>query len=267
MQRRRLELEADRAVDGTAARGSDRSRSSAARRRIRRPRSGISAAEMTVGCRNVRVPSATMRIGCAAAQQERGRADRAGGEDVVPGADGDARGRSVARRARPAPTHSQRCRPGPARSTQPVDARVGRAAARRARAPPESSSPASTAWRWSGSPCRSSRGSSSRCTLRRMAAGGDAELRRAAAQELVVLVRRHRPRRDRRARSSMRSNHGASAVGGELAPGRSVRRQYASVGSGVRKLDVQLTVVEPPTQRPCRMVIALSSVLRAADSW
>ena len=64
----------------------------------------------------------------------------------------------------------------------------------------------------------------------------------------------------------MRSNQGASAAGDRSAsPRRS--RQYASVGAGVRKLDVQLTVVDPPTQRPCRMVIALSSVLRAADSW
>ena len=30
---------------------------------------------------------------------------------------------------------------------------------------------------------------------------------------------------------------------------------------------VQFTVVEPPTQRPCRILIALSSVLRAALSW
>ena len=41
----------------------------------------------------------------------------------------------------------------------------------------------------------------------------------------------------------------------------------ARVAGGVRKLLVQFTVVEPPTQRPCRMLIALSAVLRAADSW
>ena len=67
-------------------------------------------------------------------------------------------------------------------------------------------------------------------------------------------------------RRSMRSNHGASAGAvSSLRPKRS--RQYASVASGVRKLEVQFTVVEPPTLRPCRIVIALSSVLRAADSW
>jgi hypothetical protein len=67
-------------------------------------------------------------------------------------------------------------------------------------------------------------------------------------------------------RRSIRSNHGASAAGERSAsPKRSP--QYASVASGVRKLDVQLTVVEPPTQRPCKMLIALSRVLRAADSW
>ena len=29
----------------------------------------------------------------------------------------------------------------------------------------------------------------------------------------------------------------------------------------------RIVTVEPPTQRPCRMVIALSAVLRAALSW
>jgi hypothetical protein len=43
--------------------------------------------------------------------------------------------------------------------------------------------------------------------------------------------------------------------------------QWLSVAGGVRKELVQLTVVEPPTQRPCRMLIALSAVLRAALSW
>src|SRR5262245_24574513 len=67
-------------------------------------------------------------------------------------------------------------------------------------------------------------------------------------------------------RSSIRSNQGASDTAERSArPRRS--RQYASVGAGVRKLDVQFTVVDPPTQRPWRMVIALSSVFRAADSW
>jgi hypothetical protein len=45
------------------------------------------------------------------------------------------------------------------------------------------------------------------------------------------------------------------------------RCQKSKTSGGVRKLLVQLTVVEPPTQRPCRMLIALSAVLRDADSW
>src|SRR3954468_18221965 len=44
-------------------------------------------------------------------------------------------------------------------------------------------------------------------------------------------------------------------------------RQCASVVCGVRNELVQFTVVDPPTQRPCRMVMALSLVLRAALSW
>ena len=44
-------------------------------------------------------------------------------------------------------------------------------------------------------------------------------------------------------------------------------RQNASVSDGVRNELVQLTVVEPPTQRPCRMLMPLSVVLRAALSW
>ena len=50
----------------------------------------------------------------------------------------------------------------------------------------------------------------------------------------------------------------------------SSRNGFASIAAcpgGVRKLDVQLMVVEPPTVRPCRILIALSLVLRAADSW
>ena len=35
---------------------------------------------------------------------------------------------------------------------------------------------------------------------------------------------------------------------------------------GVRNELVQFTVVEPPTQRPCRILMALSAVLRAALS-
>ena len=43
--------------------------------------------------------------------------------------------------------------------------------------------------------------------------------------------------------------------------------ELARVLGGVRKLDVQLTVVDPPTQRPWRMVMPLSRVCRPADSW
>jgi hypothetical protein len=61
-------------------------------------------------------------------------------------------------------------------------------------------------------------------------------------------------------------NHGASTS--ELKSDRPNRsRQWSSVDCGVRNELVQLTVVEPPTQRPCRMLMALSAVLRAALSW
>ena len=67
-------------------------------------------------------------------------------------------------------------------------------------------------------------------------------------------------------RSSMRANHGSSpASAARASPWAS--RQWASVPGGVRKLEVQFTVVEPPTLRPCRIVIALSFVWRPADSW
>ena len=67
-------------------------------------------------------------------------------------------------------------------------------------------------------------------------------------------------------RASIFANHGASASSSSPAMP-SVRFQYASVAAGVRNELVQFTVVPPPTQRPCRMLIALSRVLRAADSW
>ena len=43
--------------------------------------------------------------------------------------------------------------------------------------------------------------------------------------------------------------------------------QYLSVAEGVRNELVQLTVVDPPTHLPCKMLIALSAVLRLALSW
>src|SRR6201987_1757835 len=67
-------------------------------------------------------------------------------------------------------------------------------------------------------------------------------------------------------RRSTWSNHGARSAASN--PERPYSfAQYASMPPGVRNLDVQLTVVPPPTQRPWRMLIALSFVLRAADSW
>ena len=63
----------------------------------------------------------------------------------------------------------------------------------------------------------------------------------------------------------MRANQGASAA--SVSSPRPCRaRQCPRVSGGARKLVVQLTVVEPPTARPWRMVMALSLVLRAADS-
>ena len=67
-------------------------------------------------------------------------------------------------------------------------------------------------------------------------------------------------------RRSACANQGASASSVRSANAKR-SRQNTSVGGGVRNELVQLTVVEPPTQRPCRMVIALSAVLRAALSW
>src|SRR5512141_3221324 len=67
-------------------------------------------------------------------------------------------------------------------------------------------------------------------------------------------------------RASTRANHGASSST-EYPGSRSTSAQYASVEGGVRNELVQLTVVLPPTHRPWRMLIALSLVLRAAESW
>ena len=61
-------------------------------------------------------------------------------------------------------------------------------------------------------------------------------------------------------------NHGASASSVRSGNAKCAR-QCASVAPGVRNELVQLTVVEPPTQRPCRMPMALSAVLRLALSW
>ena len=66
-------------------------------------------------------------------------------------------------------------------------------------------------------------------------------------------------------RVSICANHGARSSTENPASPYS-RCQNASVAGGVRNELVQLTVVPPPTQRPCRMLMALSRVLRAADS-
>jgi len=67
-------------------------------------------------------------------------------------------------------------------------------------------------------------------------------------------------------RASILSNQGA-IDSGVYAARPWWRTQCRSVRSGVRNELVQFTVVPPPTQRPCRMLIARSAVLRAADSW
>jgi hypothetical protein len=67
-------------------------------------------------------------------------------------------------------------------------------------------------------------------------------------------------------RSSIFANQGASASSVTVVRPWTAR-QCASVAAGVRKLEVQFTVVEPPTHRPCRMVIDLSFVWRPALSW
>jgi hypothetical protein len=67
-------------------------------------------------------------------------------------------------------------------------------------------------------------------------------------------------------RFSARSNQGAiSASDMPFTPCTSP--QCFRVSGGVRKLEVQFTVVEPPTARPCRMVMLPSFVVRAAPSW
>ncbi|MNL15084.1 hypothetical protein D3C87_1360550 [compost metagenome] len=64
----------------------------------------------------------------------------------------------------------------------------------------------------------------------------------------------------------MRANHGAMSA--SLWPVTACSlAQCASVRGGVRKLDDQLTVVLPPTERPCSTAMAPSAVARAAASW
>ncbi len=67
-------------------------------------------------------------------------------------------------------------------------------------------------------------------------------------------------------RASIRAKYGASSA--DDSPSTPCSFAHCrSVTCGVRNELVQLTVVLPPTQRPCRMPIALSAVLRPADSW
>src|SRR5690606_26727741 len=66
-------------------------------------------------------------------------------------------------------------------------------------------------------------------------------------------------------RCSMVSNQGAiSALLMPCTP--NSLAQCCSVGSGVRKLEVQLITVVPPTQRPCRIDMAPSLLIRPALS-
>ena len=198
MDRRRLELEARSDRRSAACRGSDRSRSSAARRRSRRSRSGMSAADTTVGCRNVRLPTHAVRIGHAAAQQQRRRADRAGRGDERARAHDDARATSARvprgvhrraferrRRGRRAMTKRMRARARDQRRAAIERARdrrdqhrllgVGRAAHAAVAEVPAALDVAPDRRR------------------------GDAELRGAARERRVVRVGRDVPRRDRRA--------------------------------------------------------------------
>src|SRR4029450_598484 len=102
-------------------------------------------------------------------------------------------------------------------------------------------------------------------TLRRIAAAGMPIFRAPrASASLFALGATSQGVVDRRV--SIRVNHGArSSTPYPESP--NSRCQNASLAGGVRKQLVQLTVVPPPTQRPWRMLIALSRVLRAADSW
>src|SRR5699024_2555872 len=67
-------------------------------------------------------------------------------------------------------------------------------------------------------------------------------------------------------RCSICVNHGA--ISSALAPFTPcLSAQCLRVCAGVRKLDVQLTVVEPPTERPCSTAMAPSEVARPPASW
>ena len=67
-------------------------------------------------------------------------------------------------------------------------------------------------------------------------------------------------------RCSIFANHGA--MSSTPCPATSCcAAQCCSVGAGVRKLEVQLTVVVPPTARPCSIAMAPSELARPADSW
>ena len=101
-------------------------------------------------------------------------------------------------------------------------------------------------------------------------------LRAMAAEEMPSLSA---PRRSRSLFSLGGTSQGvtlsrrsaSSKYGSRAARSKSLRPkcccQWLSVGSGVRKELVQFTVVEPPTQRPCRMETPLSVVLRLPLSW
>ena len=160
MQGRRFELVADRPIDGAGVAGNGRNKSSAARRHRRRPAARTARREITVGCRKVRRPSKP----CGSGAFER---SSSAGELMAPPASTKClaqQGQLDAGRRLAGGIEGGDLQAGDALALQheTLGARMRRAGRRPAPARPESWSPASTAWHWSGSPCRSSRGSSSR---------------------------------------------------------------------------------------------------------
>jgi hypothetical protein len=101
-------------------------------------------------------------------------------------------------------------------------------------------------------------------TLRRIAAAGNAQAQRTDAA-VIVGVGRHQPGADVQPLLGLQEPRRHGLVG-HLAQGK-VLAPVLQRALGVRNELVQLTVVEPPTQRPCRMPMALSAVLRLALSW
>ncbi len=82
--------------------------------------------------------------------------------------------------------------------------------------------------------------------------GGNAEPLAAPAEDVVVLVGRDRPGRDREPLLHAREPRGELRLA-RARRGRGRRASARAFAGGVRKLEVQFTVVEPPTLRPCRI--------------